>query len=119
MDINLFGLRIFVMVAEKKSFSEAARSLYLTQPAVTHQVKNLESYFATPLFKRESNTVLLTPAGKILYKYAKRFWTPMVARKKRLLVSPVTPNENKSAAFSGLYKSVLVSPTPSLQLNSP
>ena len=61
------------MVAEKKSFSEAARSLYLTQPAVTHQVKNLESYFATPLFKRESTTVLLTPAGKILYKYAKRF----------------------------------------------
>jgi DNA-binding transcriptional LysR family regulator len=61
------------MVAEKKSFSEAARSLYMTQPAVTHQVKNLESYFATPLFKRESNTVLLTPAGKILYKYAKRF----------------------------------------------
>ncbi|MEJ2067118.1 MAG: LysR family transcriptional regulator, partial [Deltaproteobacteria bacterium] len=51
MDINLFGLRIFVMVAEKKSFSEAARSLYLTQPAVTHQIKNLESYFATPLFK--------------------------------------------------------------------
>jgi DNA-binding transcriptional LysR family regulator len=73
VDINLFGLRIFVMVAEKKSFSDAARSLYLTQPAVTHQVKNLESYFATPLFKRESNTVLLTPAGKILYKYAKRF----------------------------------------------
>jgi DNA-binding transcriptional LysR family regulator len=73
MDINLFGLRIFVMVAEKKSFSEAARSLYLTQPAVTHQIKNLESYFATPLFKRESNTVLLTPVGQILYKYAKRF----------------------------------------------
>lgn len=61
------------MVANKKSFSEAARSLYLTQPAITHQVKNLESYFATPLFKRESNTVLLTPAGEILYKYAKRF----------------------------------------------
>jgi len=61
------------MVAEKKSFSEAARSLYLTQPAITHQVKNLENYFATPLFKRESNTVLLTPAGEILYKYAKRF----------------------------------------------
>jgi DNA-binding transcriptional LysR family regulator len=73
MDINLFGLKIFVMVAEKKSFSEAARSLYLTQPAVTHQVKNLESYFAIPLFKRESNAVLLTPAGKILYKYAMRF----------------------------------------------
>ncbi|RLB06364.1 MAG: hypothetical protein DRG50_05700 [Deltaproteobacteria bacterium] len=73
MDINLFGLKIFVMVAEKKSFSAAARSLYLTQPAVTHQIKNLENYFATPLFKRESNAVFLTPAGEILYKYAKRF----------------------------------------------
>jgi DNA-binding transcriptional LysR family regulator len=75
VDINLFGLKIFLMVAEKKSFSEAARSLYLTQPAVTHQVKKLEHYFATPLFKRESNTILLTPAGEILYKYAKRFST--------------------------------------------
>jgi DNA-binding transcriptional LysR family regulator len=73
VDINLFGLRIFVMVAEKKSFSEAARSLYLTQPAVTHQVKNLENYYGAPLFKRESNTVLLTPVGQILYTYAKRF----------------------------------------------
>jgi DNA-binding transcriptional LysR family regulator len=73
MDVSLFGLKIFVMVAEKKSFSEAARSLYLTQPAITHQVKKLENYFATPLFKRESNTILLTPAGEILYTYAKRF----------------------------------------------
>lgn len=73
MDISLFGLKIFVMVAEKKSFSEAARSLYLTQPAITHQVKKLENYFATPLFKRESNTIFLTPAGEILYTYAKRF----------------------------------------------
>jgi len=73
MDLNLFGLKIFVMVAEKKSFSEAARSLYLTQPAITHQIKKLENYFATPLFKRQSNTVLLTPAGEILYTYAKRF----------------------------------------------
>jgi DNA-binding transcriptional LysR family regulator len=73
MDINLFGLRIFVMVAEKQSFSEAARSLYLTQPAVTHQIKNLENYYGAPLFKRESTTVVLTPVGQILYKYAKRF----------------------------------------------
>jgi DNA-binding transcriptional LysR family regulator len=73
MDINLFGLEIFVMVAEKKSFSEAAKSLYLTQPAITHQIKKLENYFAAPLFKRQSNTVLLTPAGEILYTYAKRF----------------------------------------------
>ena len=73
MDINLFGLKVFVIVAEKKSFSEAARSLYLTQPAITHQIKKLENYFATPLFKRQSNTVLLTPAGEIVYTYAKRF----------------------------------------------
>jgi DNA-binding transcriptional LysR family regulator len=73
VDINLAGLKIFVMVAEKKSFSKAARSLYLTQPAVTHQIKNLENYFASPLFKRQSNTVILTPTGEILYKYSKRF----------------------------------------------
>jgi DNA-binding transcriptional LysR family regulator len=73
MDFDLFGLKIFVMVAEKKSFSEAAKSLYLTQPAITHQVKKLENYFGTPLFKRESTTILLTPAGEIVFTYAKRF----------------------------------------------
>jgi len=73
MDIDLFGLKVFVMVAEKKSFSAAARALYLTQPAITHQVKKLENYFAAPLFRRQSNAVLLTPAGEILYAYAKRF----------------------------------------------
>jgi DNA-binding transcriptional LysR family regulator len=73
MDIDLFGLKVFVMVAEKKSFSAAARALYLTQPAITHQVKKLENYFASPLFRRQSNAVLLTPTGEILYAYAKRF----------------------------------------------
>jgi DNA-binding transcriptional LysR family regulator len=63
MDFDLFGLKIF----------EAAKSLYLTQPAITHQVKKLENYFGTPLFKRESTTILLTPAGEILFTYAKRF----------------------------------------------
>ncbi|MBN1255716.1 MAG: LysR family transcriptional regulator [Deltaproteobacteria bacterium] len=73
MDIDLFGLKVFVMVAEKKSFSAAARALYLTQPAITHQVKKLENYFSAPLFRRQSNAVLLTPAGEILYTYAKKF----------------------------------------------
>jgi DNA-binding transcriptional LysR family regulator len=73
MDIDLFGLKVFVMVAEKKSFSAAARALYLTQPAITHQIKKLENYFAAPLFRRQRNAVLLTPTGEILYAYAKRF----------------------------------------------
>ena len=74
MDVNLFGLKVFMMVVEKKSFSEAARALSLTQPAITHQIKKLENDFAAPLFKRQGNTVLLTPAGEILYTYAKRFF---------------------------------------------
>jgi len=61
-------------VAEKQSFSGAAETLFLTQPAVSSQVQNLESYFQTLLVIRShSGAIKLTDAGKIVCDYANKF----------------------------------------------
>lgn len=64
-------LKVFCTVADTRSFSRASEIIHLTQPAVSLQVQALEEMFETKLFDRSSNTVVLTPAGEILYKYAK------------------------------------------------
>lgn len=72
MALNFHQLHIFFTVADRGSFSMAAHSLHMTQPAVTMQVRALEEYFGTKLFNRSTKKVELTEAGKALYPYAKR-----------------------------------------------
>lgn len=64
-------LKVFCTVAETRSFSKTSEIIHLTQPAVSLQIQALEELYETKLFDRSSNTVTLTPAGEILYKYAK------------------------------------------------
>ena len=64
-------LRVFCTVAETKSFSKTSEIIHLTQPAVSLQIQALEEIYETKLFDRSSSTVSLTPAGEVLYKYAK------------------------------------------------
>jgi DNA-binding transcriptional LysR family regulator len=72
MGLSSHQLHIFYTVAEKGSFSAAAASLHMTQPAVTMQVQSLEEYFGTKLFVRSTKKVELTEAGKTLLPYARR-----------------------------------------------
>ena len=65
-------LRVFVEVARKLSFVRAAESLHLTPPAVTMQVKELESQVGLPLFDRRGRQISLTTAGEYFLVYAKR-----------------------------------------------
>lgn len=59
-------------VAEHRSFSRAAETLYLTQPAVSKRVANLEALLDTPLFDRIGRDVYLTEAGEVLKKRAEK-----------------------------------------------
>ncbi len=54
------------------SFTKAAETLFMTQPAVTFQIKQLEEQYNTRLFERGHGRVGLTPAGQIVYDYAER-----------------------------------------------
>ena len=64
-------LKVFCTVAETKSFSKTSEIIHLTQPAVSLQIQAIEEIYETKLFDRSSSTVTLTPAGEVLYKYAK------------------------------------------------
>ncbi|MCB7317381.1 LysR family transcriptional regulator [Lacrimispora sp. 210928-DFI.3.58] len=59
-------------VVETGSYTKAAQKMNLTQPAVSHQIRLLESEFDIKLFYRAKNKLKLTPQGKILVQYARR-----------------------------------------------
>lgn len=59
---------IFFEVARQLSFTKAAQALFLTQSAVSKQVKGLEEHYKTGLFERLGNSIQLTPAGELLYR---------------------------------------------------
>lgn len=65
-------LRVFVEVARNLSFARAAENLHLTPPAVTMQIKELESHVGMPLFDRLGRQISLTTAGEYMLLYARR-----------------------------------------------
>jgi len=65
-------LQVFHAVAKHLSFTKAAETLCMTQPAVTFQVKQLEEQLSTRLFDRAQGKISLTPAGELALEYAER-----------------------------------------------
>jgi DNA-binding transcriptional LysR family regulator len=65
-------LRVFTEVARHLSFARAAESLHLTPPAVTMQIKELESQVGLPLFERAGKKVSLSTAGEYMLVYARK-----------------------------------------------
>lgn len=61
-------LKVFCDLVESRSFSRAAVRNFITQSAVSQQIKNLETRFETPLLRRDGKTVSATPAGRIFYE---------------------------------------------------
>jgi len=79
-----FRLKVFRTVADNLNFRQAAEALYLTQPAVTLQIKALEEELGVPLFDRTENRVALTEAGRILLKHAKKVEALTAAARQEL-----------------------------------
>jgi DNA-binding transcriptional LysR family regulator len=65
-------LQVFHAVAKHLSFTKAAEALFMTQPAVTFQIKQLEEQFDARLFDRSQGRITLTPAGALALEYAER-----------------------------------------------
>lgn len=65
-------LQVFHAVAKQLSFTKAAEVLFMTQPAVTFQIKQLEEHFNTRLFDRGHGRISLTPAGELVLAYAEK-----------------------------------------------
>ena len=71
MDVHGRELRYFVAVAEHLHFTRAAEALFVSQPALSKQVRALEQRLRTPLFTRDRRSVALTPAGAALLPHAR------------------------------------------------
>jgi len=70
-----FRLKVFYTVAKRLNFTKAAAELFITQPAVTKHINELEAYFKTSLFERSGNKkTVLTAAGELLLQHAEKIF---------------------------------------------
>jgi DNA-binding transcriptional LysR family regulator len=104
--MELRHLRYFVAVAEEQNFTRAAAKLHVAQPALSSQIKDLESELQTPLFQRGRTGVQLTRPGKIFY------------RRARTILAQAVEAANEARTAAGLITGTLVLGFPSgLHLN--
>ena len=69
-----FRLKVFYTVALRLNFTKAATELYISQPAVSKHIQELEETYKTKLFERNGSKIALTPAGQILLKHTKNIF---------------------------------------------
>ena len=70
-----FRLNVFYTVAKRLSFTKAAEELFITQPAVTKHIRELEQQYHSKLFDRNGNKIQLTQAGQILLGHAEKLFS--------------------------------------------
>lgn len=105
--MTLEQLHTFMAAAAALSFTSAARQRYISQPAVSQQVRDLEAHLGVTLFERRGRGLLLTPAGSAFQQLI----GPILRRLKEV--------EAQLAAFQGLAQGLLrvgASPTPGVYL---
>ena len=71
MYFDLTDMRLMLNIAEVKSLTKAAERTFLSLPAASHRIKNLENSIGTELLYRSSQGVTLTPAGEVFVEHAK------------------------------------------------
>ena len=79
MDLDVRHLRVVAGIAEAGSMTRAAAGLHLTQSALSHTLRDIESRFGTPFFLRLGKRMVLTPAGQIVLEAA----TTVIAELRR------------------------------------
>ncbi len=67
-----FRLKVFQSVAKNLSFTKASQELFISQPAITKHIQELEASYNTRLFDRQGNRISLTEAGKLLLEHSER-----------------------------------------------
>ncbi|MDD5723143.1 MAG: selenium metabolism-associated LysR family transcriptional regulator [Syntrophales bacterium] len=83
-NITLQQMKALVRLVEERSFSQAAKKMYLTQPSLTKHIKNLEESVNATVVNRKNTGISLTPEGKILYDYAQRVFKLMGEAREKI-----------------------------------
>ena len=84
MDVNFELYKVFYYVAYKKSFSSAAKKLFISQSAVSQAIRQLELKLDCSLFFRNTKRVTLTHEGQALYTYVEQAFNFIKSGEKRL-----------------------------------
>jgi len=94
INFTLRQLQVFEKVASHLSYSRAAKELYLSQPAVSMQIKQLEGHIGLPLFEQFGKKIFLTEAGRELFHYSRSI-TQQLAEMETVLEEMKGPGQGK------------------------
>jgi DNA-binding transcriptional LysR family regulator len=109
MDINFELYKVFYYVAYKKSFSAAAKKLFISQSAVSQAIRQLEEKLDCSLFFRNTKRVKLTHEGQALYTYVEQAFNFIKSGEKRLVdMNSLVSGEIKIGASDTICKYYLM-----------
>ncbi|MBR6689898.1 MAG: LysR family transcriptional regulator [Bacilli bacterium] len=119
-NINLNSLKIFLEVANSKSFLDASNKLFISQPAISKSMSKLEEDLGITLFYRANKGISLTPSGETLYKYLKET-KDLLLSCERVLVSMNDIEEGKIVIGiqSHIVRNYLMDKIADFRLNHP
>ncbi len=115
-ELPLHPLRLFCAVARLGSFTKASRELYISQPAVSAQVRHLEQAIGAPLLERVGRSVRLTQAGEVVYEHGRQIFALQEALVRNvqdllslqtgrlILASSTTPGDYLLPGLIGQFK---------------
>jgi len=98
-NITLQQMEALIRLVEERTFSQAAKKMYLTQPSLTKHIKNLEELIEAAVVTRKKTGISLTSEGKILYDYARRIFKLMDEAKEK--IERAKEDESGSIFISG------------------
>lgn len=84
-NVNLNLYRVFYVLAKSKTFLEASEKLYISQPAVSKNIKTLEEHLKIKLFHRDNTGLKLTNDGKELLQYVEKSYNILVEGQRKLI----------------------------------
>lgn len=109
MNNNFELYKVFYWAAKTGSLTQAAKALYLTQPSVSHAIKQLEDRFGLPLFYRTSKGVELTKEGSVLYAYIEQSMVLItLAEEKMVAIKNLDSGELRIGGSDSLFKHYLL-----------
>lgn len=83
-----FRLRVFITAAKTLNFTKCAEQLFISQPAVSKHIGELESRYKVQLFERSGSRLALTEAGRVMLEHAERMPTATAVCSTRWIFSP-------------------------------
>lgn len=101
--MELRQLQYFVEIADRGSFSRAAETLSIAQPALTTQMQKLEAEFAAQLFVRTKRGVVLTEVGRVAYEQARRTLDAADATRRSALLAADAANARLTVGFTRIF----------------